>query len=169
LLTGDCPSCDPRAVEGKGVALACITMRSGSVYKICNLEKRKYVKSFLNVGYWLSLLPVVPLIKAVVERFCCLSLPDLLKPQGPPNLFAAANLNSASSGETMRLALSRISQVKLSSIPSGLLNQSTPVAKLAMDALVSKFIPSATAPAQIKQVNGMSVDEAKTTLAAAGV
>ena len=46
------------------------------VYKVCNLSRRRYVKSFPAIGHWLSLVPVLPFLDLMVERFCCWVLPD---------------------------------------------------------------------------------------------
>jgi hypothetical protein len=56
--------------------LGCVSIRKGQVYKICNFTGRKYVKSFPTVGYWLSLIPIQPLIARAVELFCCAVLPE---------------------------------------------------------------------------------------------
>ncbi len=67
-----CPQCG----EDEAIYLATVEIRDGKVYKICNFDLRKYVKSFPTVGYWLSLIPIRPLLKLVVSRFCCSVLPD---------------------------------------------------------------------------------------------
>ncbi len=46
------------------------------VYKVCNLSRRRYVKSFPAVGHWLSLMPVLPFLDLLVELFCCWVMPD---------------------------------------------------------------------------------------------
>lgn len=71
-LLVNCPDCD----EEDDIYLACVSVRGGEVYRVCNFSRRKYVKSFPTVGYWLSVIPIWPLMKKVVERFCC-SLPVL--------------------------------------------------------------------------------------------
>ena len=68
-----CPSCD----EDQKVYLAKIEIRENRVYKICNFGKRKDVWTFPKVEYWMSIVPIIPLIKAGVARFCCLVLPNL--------------------------------------------------------------------------------------------
>jgi hypothetical protein len=68
-----CPQCD----EDDVIYLACISIRERQVYKVCNFSQRKYVKSFPTVGYWLSLLPIIPLFDRLIEEFCCMILPDL--------------------------------------------------------------------------------------------
>jgi hypothetical protein len=68
----NCPECD----EEDKIYLACLSIRSGQLYKVCNFSRRRYVKSFPTVDYWLSLLPVAPLFKMLIEKFCCTILPD---------------------------------------------------------------------------------------------
>ena len=56
--------------------LGCVSIRDNQVYKICNFTGRHYVKSFPTVGYWLSLIPIQPLIARAVEILCCTVLPE---------------------------------------------------------------------------------------------
>ena len=51
------------------------------MHRVCNFQKRKYVKSFPTVDYWLSVIPVMPLIRQAVTWFCCVSLPQLFSGQ----------------------------------------------------------------------------------------
>jgi hypothetical protein len=67
-----CPECD----AGDKIYLAAIEVRGSKIYKICNFAKRKYVKSFPTIAYWLSLVPVMPFAKKALEMFCCLVFPD---------------------------------------------------------------------------------------------
>lgn len=69
-------TCPPR-VENKDLDLAAVSIRGGSVYKVCNFSRRRYVKSFPTVGYWLSLVPVLPALREVLGRACCAVLPEL--------------------------------------------------------------------------------------------
>jgi hypothetical protein len=68
----NCPTCD----EDDKIYLACIQVTDGEVFKICNFSLRKYVKSFRTVEYWLSLVPIIPAVKFLIERFCCTALPN---------------------------------------------------------------------------------------------
>lgn len=68
-----CPTCD----EEDKLYLACVEIRANQVYKVCNFSKRKYVKSFPTVSYWLSLIPIMPLFKKALEKACCAVMPDL--------------------------------------------------------------------------------------------
>ncbi|NIS29869.1 MAG: hypothetical protein GWO04_07850 [Actinobacteria bacterium] len=66
----DCPECGP---DDK-VYLGCVEVREGRVYHVCNFTKRHYVKSFRTYGYWLSTVPILPLLKRAFAEFCCLVL-----------------------------------------------------------------------------------------------
>ncbi|MFA7316310.1 MAG: DUF6519 domain-containing protein [Sulfuricella sp.] len=68
-----CPECE----DDDRLYLAGIEVRENRIYKVCNFAKRKYVKSFPAMSYWLSLVPVAPLLKKGVEELCCLVFPDL--------------------------------------------------------------------------------------------
>ncbi|MEP6666071.1 MAG: hypothetical protein ABJA81_06455, partial [Nocardioidaceae bacterium] len=48
--------------------------------KVCNFSRRRYVKSFPTVGYWLSLVPVIPALREVVTKVCCAALQDSFGP-----------------------------------------------------------------------------------------
>jgi hypothetical protein len=69
----NCPSCD----EEDKIYLACVSIRENQVYKVCNFSKRKYVKSFPAFDYWLSFIPIAPMLRKVFETACCTVLPDL--------------------------------------------------------------------------------------------
>lgn len=75
-----CPTCTGE----EKIYLASISIRGNSVYKVCNFSRRKYVKSFPTVDYWLSAVPIMPLIQKAVEEFCCMVLPDLFKEYEAP-------------------------------------------------------------------------------------
>ena len=63
----DCPDCN----EKNKVYLGTVEIRDGGIYHICNFSKRKYVKTFRGVEYWMSVIPVLPLIKKAFATFCC--------------------------------------------------------------------------------------------------
>ena len=67
-LLVDCPSCFSPPHQ---VPLACITFKEGEVDRICNLGHRKFVMSFPTLGYWLSIVPVLPWLKQKLAQFCC--------------------------------------------------------------------------------------------------
>ncbi|HEX9511210.1 MAG TPA: DUF6519 domain-containing protein [Puia sp.] len=63
----DCPACGPN----EKIYLGCVEIRNGMVYHICNFTKRKYVKTFRTVDYWMSTVPILPMISTAFKRFCC--------------------------------------------------------------------------------------------------
>lgn len=63
----DCPDC----TEADKVYLGTVEIRDGKVYHICNFTKRQYVKTFNTYGYWLSTVPILPIIKKSFAKFCC--------------------------------------------------------------------------------------------------
>jgi hypothetical protein len=79
LLLVDCP-------DGTGkVYLADVSFRDGLVYQICNFSRRKYVHTFPLVEYWLSIIPIIPLVKLGVEKFCCSVLTGFFDELEPPS------------------------------------------------------------------------------------
>ncbi len=71
-LLVQCPQCG----EDEAIYLASVDVRKGRIHKICNFELRKYVKSFPTMGYWFSLVPIWPIAKWLLSKFCCSLLPD---------------------------------------------------------------------------------------------
>ena len=67
-----CPTC----TGDEKLYLACISIRDKQVYKVCNFSRRRYVKSFPTVGYWLSVVPIIPLLKEWLSKVACAVLPD---------------------------------------------------------------------------------------------
>ncbi|MHC4308360.1 MAG: DUF6519 domain-containing protein [Planctomycetota bacterium] len=63
----DCPVCTGE----EKIYLGTVEVRNGKVYNICNFTKRHYVKSFPTWSYWLSTIPVLPLLKRSFALFCC--------------------------------------------------------------------------------------------------
>ena len=76
----DCPECG----EDDKVYLGCMEVRNFKVYHICNFSKRKYVKSFRTVEYWLSTVPVLPVVKLAFTKFCCTVFDTGSKNAGKP-------------------------------------------------------------------------------------
>jgi hypothetical protein len=87
--------CDHMLVEcpdptGKKVYLADISFKNGNVYQICNFHHRKYVHTFPTVEYWMSFVPILPLLKNAVEKACCSVLSGLFDKYAPPAQAAQA-------------------------------------------------------------------------------
>ncbi|MDX8391067.1 MAG: DUF6519 domain-containing protein [Mariprofundaceae bacterium] len=68
-----CPECSDEDI----IYLGSISIRGGQVLKVCNFAKRKYVKSFPTIGYWMSILPIGRVLDIAVEKLCCAVIPDL--------------------------------------------------------------------------------------------
>lgn len=66
----ECRECTPQ----DRVYLGTIEIRERKVFHICNFSKRHYAKSFRTWGYWLSAVPLLPLLKKAFAQFCCLKL-----------------------------------------------------------------------------------------------
>jgi hypothetical protein len=73
ILLMNCPECE----EGDKVWLSTITVKNNEVYKICNIGKRKDVWTFPKFEYWLSLVPILPVLKLGISKICCVVLPNI--------------------------------------------------------------------------------------------
>jgi hypothetical protein len=69
----DCPDCHGDEKIYLGSIQIKINPNSGKpeVYKICNFTKRRYVKSEQLMEYWLSAVPIIPVLKQLMADFCC--------------------------------------------------------------------------------------------------
>jgi hypothetical protein len=128
----DCPQCGPTDV----IYLATIEIRSGQVYHICNFIRRD-VLTFPKVKYWLSAVPVIPVIRWLVEKFCCSVLPELSGKIDPTTFFAAP---------TSAAMFERIQTRDFSLNTTDLLTRYTAVGKYAAQAFVTRAVlPSSAA------------------------
>ena len=97
-LLVNCPSCDENTDK---LYLGTISIRSNTVYKVCNFTGRRFVVSFPTLGYWLSTIPIIPAIREVFEQFCCAAVTDYFAkyktPTAPtaPGKLSAATLSGA--------------------------------------------------------------------------
>ena len=85
------PPCPPDPCDDR-VPIACITVKGGKIVDICNLSCRHYAGSFPSMFYWLSAIPIVPVISWLMRSICC--APDLLQANSPivnklPDLLSA--------------------------------------------------------------------------------
>jgi hypothetical protein len=70
---------DPPKCKGdERIHLGCVSVRDDHVRKVCNFTKRRYVKSFPTVSYWLSVIPIEAMIRQAVDWLCCVAVPDQL-------------------------------------------------------------------------------------------
>jgi hypothetical protein len=69
----DCPDCHGDEKIYLGSIEIKVDPKTGKpeVYKICNFTKRRYVKSEQLMEYWLSAIPIIPLLKQAVAELCC--------------------------------------------------------------------------------------------------
>jgi hypothetical protein len=83
-----CPTC----TEDDKLYLAAVSIRGGRVYQVCNFSRRKYLKTLPGIGYWLSIVPVIPLLDRAIATFCCTVLPQFFsKVKAPEAKVGAAN------------------------------------------------------------------------------
>jgi hypothetical protein len=73
------PPCSPDPKDER-LILACLDIRDDKIVRICNFSRR-HAGAFPSVSYWLSLVPIIPLIRWVVQWLCC--LPELVWFQSP--------------------------------------------------------------------------------------
>ena len=163
----NCPTCEAQeeAQGGPGIPLACVTFRNGSVYQICNLEKRKYVKSFPTVGYWLSLIPVIPLFRTLIEKLCCLALPSIFEKYLAPEKRYAMTFDSSAARKT----ISRLQNFRVNDVITTLAGAFSPVRSFARDAAFSPFRTPAVNTVRLDQLIGQPADTAQKTLQAANI
>jgi hypothetical protein len=69
----NCPECTGEEKLYLGV----VSIRDNQVYKVCNFTQRREVKSFPKLGYWLSLIPIMPFFDRAIEELCCRVLPEM--------------------------------------------------------------------------------------------
>ena len=72
----------PENNEQDKVYLGCLSIEENQIYQICNFSKRKYVKTFPTVSYWLSIIPIEGVVSWVVEKMCCYIFPDISNVRG---------------------------------------------------------------------------------------
>jgi hypothetical protein len=83
------------------VYLADISFKNGKIYQICNFHHRRYVHTFPTVEYWMSFVPVIPMLKLAVEKLCCSVVSGLFDQLAPPQDAAAAK------GDRANVAMAR--------------------------------------------------------------
>jgi len=66
-LLPPCPAnpCDDRLI------LACVTIRDGKIVSICNISCRQFAGTFPSLYYWMSVVPIVPCLRALIQWMCC--------------------------------------------------------------------------------------------------
>lgn len=74
------PQCDGDPCDDR-VEIACVTVKAGKILRICNHSCRRYAGAFPSTFYWMSLIPVLPLIARALAALCC--QPDLVRRNSP--------------------------------------------------------------------------------------
>jgi hypothetical protein len=64
------PPCSPDPHDDR-LILACVTIQDGEIIDICNLGCRQFAGGFPSFFYWLSLVPIIPLLKSLITQACC--------------------------------------------------------------------------------------------------
>jgi hypothetical protein len=65
------PDCPVLGEPPHKVPLASLELVEGVVDKVCNLGCRKFVVTFPTLFYWLSIVPLIPWLHALLKRWCC--------------------------------------------------------------------------------------------------
>lgn len=167
----NCPTCD---ADDK-LYLAVISVRNSEVHKVCNFSLRKYVKSFPTVEYWLSLVPILPLLKKAVERFCCAALPDFFGARNTPRAQVRENeIVLAENRITSRNIRSGVEFVKMADFRGATREGATKIrssGSLIFDAVTKGTRRQEVSPPglQHSDVTAQPVDEARRELEAAKI
>ncbi len=169
-LLVDCPTCD----DQEKIELACISIKNNKVFKVCNFSHRKYVHTFPTWEYWLSIVPVLPLVKQAVEKICCAALPGFFgryaapTPQPPENTSAAAH-NKVESAKARTLTI-EARQTDFKGMVLEQLSKFTGGSKIVTDAFI-RPAPGPDAPPSVTHtdISGTPVVDAKQKLEAARI
>jgi hypothetical protein len=171
----NCPTCH----EEDKLYLACVEVKDHQVYNVCNFSKRKYVKSFPTVEYWLSLIPILPMLKWSVEQACCSVLPNLfdryrervIPPRDTVDVDRTVGYNNTLKSQTMRSGLQTYQRTDFRAIYRNQLKHFDIYSKLGLDSILNRTKASSVKEAGVNKsmLVGSSVSEAQTYLKQAGV
>jgi hypothetical protein len=171
----NCPTCEE---DEKDIFLGCVTFSGGQIKKICNFEKRQQVHTFPKLKYWLSLVPVIPLVGKAIEALCCLALPNFFAKQKAPqpsnsvlNNPTSGNFTTQVSANTLANTLSFVKGMGIRETFASSIMKAAGAGSILKDFTARRnkvFAPPQPA-FQAVDVVGLSLDEAKTRLAAANV
>lgn len=84
LLDCVCKAFLPRVAEDPcddRVEIACVTVKAGKILSVCNFSCRRYAGAFPSTVYWMSLIPILPILSRLLLMLCC--QPDLLRRNSP--------------------------------------------------------------------------------------
>jgi DNA-binding beta-propeller fold protein YncE len=158
----DCPTCD----EDDRVYLGVVSIRGGQVHKVCNFSKRRYVKSFPLMSYWLSVIPVEPLLRRAFEAFCCTALPDLFAQKTAPQA------NTQQTAFRSKQAINTMAFYRATDVKGGLGNLTsrfTLARTLATDVVAAGPVTASATTIPQRVVTGQQAAVATSQLQTAGV
>jgi len=160
LLLRPCPECE----GDETIGLAVITVQNQKVFKICNLSGRKYVKTFPTVAYWLSIVPIFPILKYFLSTWCCSVVSQFLAAPKQPS--GSNTLTGLPFGTFTDLA-NTIKGASFGAVLSGI-NRALSVKTVAKDYLLSLLKTPATSGAKMLLIAlvGQPAKTAQDTLAA---
>jgi hypothetical protein len=137
-----CPESD-----GKKVYLSDISIKNGGIYQICNFHHRKYVHSFPTVEYWMSFVPILPMLKQAVEKACCSVISGVFDKFAPPKDPAASKKDLASASK-LRHGVAYAKELGVASELRGRKAQFSVARAVTTDAITRKLAqPAAGKPA----------------------
>ena len=148
----NCPECTGE----EKIYLVVVSVRNNEVYKVCNFSGRKYVKSFPTLEYWLSVVPVIPVIDKAMEMICCAVLPDLFRKYTAPQ---AGAYQTAVKGSDMRGGMSYVQTTNFSNLFAKSTSQVKMAGGLSLDVLSNFARQTVTAPAPTKKTGGLQQTE----------
>lgn len=152
LLLLKCPTCDQESDQP--VYLAGITVKEGRVWKVCNFSQRRYVKTFPGVEYWLSVVPILPIVELAIREFCCLTFTGLFSSFKQPQGLALSVAKIPSAPEAFS-AVTKLKTLNFSGLTTTLQNRIAPVTGTATDYVKTLF--GGAAPASAPSVPANSV------------
>lgn len=170
-----CPDCDGT----EKIYLACVEIRDGAVYNICNFGKRKYVQTFMAWNYWLSLVPIIPLMKQAIAKMCCTVLPSFLDqftdtiapPPGPPEFGAATGVATPVKAATGLTAMRAYKRTDLPTIRRQQTEKLNIYTGFVTDAALATDTQKFLAPQGVRKesLQNSSTDDALRSLREAGI
>ncbi|HYI96160.1 MAG TPA: DUF6519 domain-containing protein [Bryobacteraceae bacterium] len=175
-LITKCPSdCDEETA--RDLFLACLTVKEGQVEKVCNFEKRKELHTIPKLEYWLSLVPIMPLIGRLFERICCSVLPSFFGRKSAPQAAPAVANNPSTgfytkrfTGEKARSSVEFAQRTNFKQAAGRMVSHTLKSGQFFAEAVSTPSTNALTQP-QIgrSEIEGRHVDDARAKLEAAHV
>jgi hypothetical protein len=167
LLLRNCPECD----QEDNLYLASIHIRDREVYHVCNFSERKHVHTFPKLFYWFSLVPVLPLVRLLFDRLCCLIIPDLASRFNAPSTSPPATGGASSGASALSLAsvleaFTGPERPELSSLTERLVSSVSLAGPLLTDFVIERTTPRETVAPVLAQsdLTGLAPAQARVKL-----